>query len=455
MQAPRTQTLPAWEEAYILLALAFVTGSLEPILISFGGVGASLTESSPANLYSALAVYSVAIGLMLLQPAEAWRTIRREPLLLLLFALPLVSTFWSDDGSVTFRRATANAMTGAFCVYLALRLTPKDLLRALLVVLFLGGIASFAITVLAPSLAIGHGIVNQGSWSGIYGHKALLGRVCAIAFFVALCVEPRNVYEMIMRWTTLTMFVVLAYFSQSRASWAMMALGLCVAFVLLFWRSRRLSASLKIVVSASVALIIIVGVLVSADAILQAIGRNETLSGRTKLWSGAIAVAEERHPILGAGYRNFWTEDSAAGVRSYIANWAELPGHGHNGYLDIWLELGIPGALLFLAFLAQGGVRLAARVWSGSDGRMWLGLSLLFFTFMLNNFTASVAMKHSDILWVLAVLISIYAHGAPHSRLFPAFAWTRPLRLAPLPVAHARGPRLIRRKLVINNGAAQ
>jgi exopolysaccharide production protein ExoQ len=453
MQRAETQPLPAWEQAYILIALLFVTGSLEPILISFGGVGASLTESSPANLYSALAVYSIAIGLMLMQPMQSWHAIRREPLLLLLFALPLLSTFWSDDPTVTFRRAMANAMTGAFCVYIAIRLTPQELLRSLLLVLFLGGLASFAFTVIAPSMAIGHGIVNQGSWSGIYGHKALLGRIAAIAFFVALFVEPRNVGEVIMRWATLAMFILLAYFSQSRASWTMMGLGLCVAVVLLFLRSPRLSAGLKIVVSTSVALVIAATMILSAEAILGAMGRNETMSGRTKLWSGAIAVAEERHPTLGAGYRNFWTEDSAAGVRNYIANWVGLPGHGHNGYLDVWLELGIPGAVLFLAFLVQSWARLTARIWSAEDGRMWLGMSLLFFTFMVNNFSASVALKHSDILWVLAVLISIYAHEAAYARALPVFAWIRPVRLAPMPARHARCPRLTHSRPATPHGA--
>ena len=35
-----------------------------------------------------------------------------------------------------------------------------------------------------------------------------------------------------------------------------------------------------------------------------------------------------------------------------------MPTHPHNGFLQIWLELGLPGVLLFAAFLASGGVML-------------------------------------------------------------------------------------------------
>jgi len=157
---------------------------------------------------------------------------------------------------------------------------------------------------------------------------------------------------------------------------------------------------------------LIAGAALSYQMVLADFGRDATFSGRTSLWEGAIAVAEAQHPILGAGYRTFWTETGAEGVRHYIQNWGKMPAHGHNGYLDVWLELGIPGLALFFAFLCVNAVRLIRRVLREPLEPSWAALAIFFFVFILNNMSVTVAFKHTDIAWVFAVLAALYARGA-------------------------------------------
>jgi O-antigen ligase len=146
-------------------------------------------------------------------------------------------------------------------------------------------------------------------------------------------------------------------------------------------------------------------------------GRDDTFSGRTSLWTGAIAVAKATHPLLGAGYRAFWTDAGAGGVREYVLDWARLPTHAHNGYLDVWLDLGVPGVLLFAVFIVVTVFRLARRVLREPGEPAWAAFSIFFFVFLLNNFSVTVAFKHTDIAWIFAVLACLYTHGCVSARL--------------------------------------
>jgi O-antigen ligase len=247
--------------------------------------------------------------------------------------------------------------------------------------------------------------------------------VAAIAVFVALYVEPRTRWDAFMRWSTIAMFVFLAIMSDSRGSWLMMIWGVGLAVIVSAFRSTALSGGLKSAIAAVIGVAIILTAVGTFDSVLESFGRDDSLSGRTKLWAGATAVAMDRHPIMGAGYRAFWTEEGAAGVRDYITHWVALPAHGHNGYLDTWLELGLPGCALLALFIVATSTRLSWRMWFEGRERAWAGFCVLFALFLLNNTIATVALKHTDIMWAVAVLAAIYARNAP------AVVMARPVRV--------------------------
>jgi O-antigen ligase len=416
------------ESVYIFIGLLLVTQSLEPLLlIGSSNSDDALGDSNPASLISALIIYLIALALLAHRPRRALETVKSNLLLIAVFALPLVSTVWSVDPGTTFRRAAALAMTGAFCIYIAQRLSPQEFLRRLLLALFIGGVLSLLYTIADPRNAIEHSMINTGSWKGVYGHKAILGRIAAVAVTVSVYVRPRYTWEWPMRWATIAIFLFLSIKSQSRASWLMMMGGFAFMILIAVLRNKRLSSGIKLSIFLALGFCVLAAVAVFFDLIHAEMGRDETFSGRTSLWTGAIAVAKASHPILGAGYRAFWTDAGAGGVREYVLDWARLPGHGHNGYLDVWLDLGIPGVLLFAAFVFVTIWRLARRVLREPGEPAWAAFSIFFFVFLLNNLSVTVAFKHTDIAWIFAVLACLYTHSCITARL-PVFPR---LRVAP------------------------
>lgn len=405
------------ESVYIFVSLMLVTQALGPLLTAGASGDEALGDSNPMTMLSALLIYAIAFLLLMRRPTAMMDTIKDNPLLVVLFAFPVVSIIWSVDHGVTFRRAVALVMTGIYCVYLARRLSPDDFIRRLLLVLFVGGAASLIFTVVDPAHAIEHGVINNGSWKGVYGHKAILGRIAAVAVTVAVYVRPRFFWERAMRWSTIVIFVFLAIQSQSRASWLLMGGGVAFMMLLAVMRNKRFSAGIKMTIAASLGLAVLLIAVTMFSQILAAFGRDDTFSGRTSLWEGAIAVAEAHHPILGAGYRAFWTVAGSDGVRDYVQHWARLPNHGHNGYLDLWLELGYAGVALFVVFALVTIWRLISRLLREPGEPAWAALAIFFFVFLLNNASVTVAFKHTDIAWVFAVLACLYTRGCVSARL--------------------------------------
>jgi O-antigen ligase len=409
---------PGWlESSYIFVSLMLVTQTLGPLLMVGASGDETLGDSNPATMLSALLIYAVAFLLLMRRPNAMMDTIKDNPLLIVLFAFPVVSIVWSVDMGVTFRRAVALVMTGIYCIYLARRLSPDDFMRRLLLALFVGGVASLVFTVVDPAHAIEQAAINKGSWKGVYGHKAILGRIAAVAVTVAVYVRPRFLWERAMRWSTIAIFVFLAIQSQSRASWLLMGGGVAFMLLLAVMRNKRFSAGIKMTIATALGVGVAVTTAAMFSQILAAFGRDDTFSGRTSLWEGAVAVAEAHHPILGAGYRAFWTVAGSDGVRDYVQSWVRLPNHGHNGYLDIWLELGYAGLALFAVFALVTIWRLASRILREPGEPAWAALAIFFFVFLLNNVSVTVAFKHTDIAWIFAVLACLYTRGCVSARL--------------------------------------
>jgi exopolysaccharide production protein ExoQ len=428
------------ESFYIFISLLLVTQALGPVLMAGSTGDDALGDSNPATLLSALLVYAVAFFLLARRPGAMMDTIRDNPLLVTVFAFPVISVVWSVDHGTSFRRAVALVMTGVYCVYLARRLSPDDFLRRLLLALFVGGVCSLLFTLVDPQQAIEHGAINNGSWKGVYGHKAILGRIAAVAVTVSVYVRPRFFWERAMGWATIAIFLFLSIKSQSRASWLMMAGGIGFMILIAIMRNRSLSSGIKLTIALGTGLAVLGVTAALFTQILAAMGRDDTFSGRTTLWEGAIAVAQAHHPILGAGYRAFWTATGAAGVRDYIQHWARLPSHGHNGYLDIWLELGYAGVALFTVFVIVSIWRLVRRLLREPGEPAWAAFAIFFFVFLLNNASVTVAFKHTDIAWIFAVLACLYTRGCVNARLPVTSSAERKLRFAfPKPPPQWRG----------------
>jgi exopolysaccharide production protein ExoQ len=88
--------------------------------------------------------------------------------------------------------------------------------------------------------------------------------------------------------------------------------------------------------------------------VTELLGKSVTLTGRLQLWMLSIVVALDQ-PWFGYGYDAFWGEAWQADRIQRAVGWAAP--HAHNGFVEIWLEMGFLGVAIFCAGLIYYLVR--------------------------------------------------------------------------------------------------
>jgi len=129
-----------------------------------------------------------------------------------------------------------------------------------------------------------------------------------------------------------------------------------------------------------------------SPAALQAMGRNPTLTDRTEVWGVLLSLV--RDPWLGTGFESFWLGPRLE--KMWRIYWWH-PNEAHNGYLEVFLNLGWVGVAL-LAIVLVTGYR---RVFEAYRRNLPLGsLRLGYFIVGLNfNFTEAALFKILHPVW--------------------------------------------------------
>jgi len=399
------------EQVFCILALMILAGALAPYVYGFQS-GSELSNRDIASEMGSgnikfqvitLLIYSIGLLYILAERGRMPKLLTNNWALLTLTGFALFSSLWSYYPEATFRRAFALLLTTAFAYYLVLRYTPRELLQLVAWALFLGAALSLVLVMLYPGSTIHHDAL-AGSWMGSFGHKNQLGRMMAlgVVLFALLMIE-RGGKTSWFTWTGLGFCSFLLAMSQSRASWITTIILLMFILMLRFLRGARLPMSLRVGSLMTLGFVVIMAGTHFLVVGLEALGRDLTFSGRTSIWTYAI-IAGMDHPMLGAGYRVFWTPEGANYV--YARIWATV-GNGHNGYLDIWLELGFVGLGLFLLMFLTGIKRAYSRLIRSND-IVGLFYPLILIYAFVYSWSEKFLLEQSELIWVLIMITLIY-----------------------------------------------
>ncbi|TFC84067.1 O-antigen ligase family protein [Cryobacterium cheniae] len=323
--------------------------------------------------YGALALAVVAfsvLALVRLKPDWMWPRFPKS--LIAFLGLATLSLVWSFYLGASLIGVTLQWATTLSALFLALCLSWAELLRTLgaalrwilaLSLVFELIVAVFVRQAVLPfwvdygtrdvpeSFYWSRGILLQGGpIEGIVANRNLLGFLALIAVIVfAVQLAAGTVSR---RWgrAWLGLGVLMLLLTRS-ATVAFAATAVTVVLLFALWARRRPPEGRRPVYLAAAASVLVggVGLVIVTPQLLSLLGKSADLTGRLDIWRNVTALALER-PVFGWGWVSYWAPwvepfEGLAVRRGVVYLQA------HNAWLDVWLQLGILGLIVFTALV--------------------------------------------------------------------------------------------------------
>jgi exopolysaccharide production protein ExoQ len=347
-------------------------------------------EGSPLDRAVLTAVLAIGVIVLLRRAQQTGMLLRSNLPILFYFLYCATSAIWSDYPDVAFKR-WFRAIGDVVMVLIVL--TDPDWVAAFRRLLTRLGYVLIPVSILFNRYypEYGRGFSHAGApyWTGVTVEKNALGALSLI-FGLAFLFYFLQLYQkeevpcrkgpLIGLGSIVAMSLYLLVGSNSATSLASFFLaGIpMVLTILLRWaRKPAIVHTMVFMVlgGACSALFLNLG-----SGMLEELGRNSTLTGRTDIWRDALSLVQ--NPLLGTGFMSFWV-----GPRYHemeVLTGMSL-NQSHNGYLEIFLNLGWIGVVLMALVLILSYSRIikALRLMSPTAS---LGLAF-FIALVSQNFT--------------------------------------------------------------------
>ena len=303
-------------------------------------------------------------------------------------ALPLFalsSVIWSAYPSWTLRSGIQYLITAIIGVLAGSSIKPRILLQALLSALVL----ITALGVLAGNNSVTGGEVTLG---GLFGSKNFFGMSVALLLITAAIVAFDKQQPAVMRLMAIgAAFVSPTLLVLSRSTGALICTLVAMAGTTMLASVVRFAPVVRFAVFLMLAFIVLLLVIIwlyigDFSAVLDSLGKNVTLTGRTWLWEWADREITA-HPALGAGYQAFWQEGNwrAEEIWFHDQKSDKIGYHFHNTYLQVAVDLGYTGLLVLLATLGAIGLRIGSSVLFSRPGAPQFFAVGVFLFFLLRS----------------------------------------------------------------------
>ena len=400
--------LDRFERVYAVALLLVFSDAVIPLVRSASGAVADLENGDPHRQAMLFGFFGIGAVLCALRPGQVLGAALRNPMTLLLIAFAIVSKNWSHAPDITLRRGIALAGTTMCGLWMAGRFRGRELMEMLGWAMGVSAVLSLIFALLIPELGVHQGGDFDGAWRGIYLQKNGLGKMMVLGTLTFILLSLREQGRKRRRWQALALLCA-AEVLLSTSTTSTLILGALVLLVPLY---RGLAARSRwlVPVALGIALPVVgiaLAVITDVDAALGVFGKDATLTGRTELWEFAAATIGDRL-WYGYGYGAFWQVSTRAQSIYAAIGWDAW--HAHNGLLELGLNLGVIGIVLFLAGYVAALFHGTSALLSGArEEGIWI---LGFMTFMLlGNLTESSVLEQNA-YWILYVATASIAAPA-------------------------------------------
>src|SRR5438874_455375 len=364
-------------------------------------------QGSSVNAYSYLVVAAAGFFVLIKRQVDLSKVVRNNRWLIAFFLYCFISIAWSDFPFIAFKRWIK--ILGHPIMALIV-LTEPDPEEALIRLMKRCAYVVVPVSILFIKYYVQLGVAYD-PWSGlpknigIAAGKNLLGEDLLILGFFFF-------WHLLQTWQTER--------NTRRRNELLLIAGFLIGIGWLFSRTHSATAIVALFVAAL--LVVLVGmrsinknfigtymlaglVLIAAAELAfgisgqmsEALGRGSGLSGRTKLWTRLLEL--DTNPIVGTGFESFWLvtkPELLEGIFFFV------PDEAHNGYLEIYLDLGLIGVFFLVGLLVATFWKIRLTLFRNFEwGRCQLGF---LGAVILYNWTEAAFKSHSSIWFVFYII---------------------------------------------------
>jgi len=412
----------AWLIASTLLDLEFAT--------AFGLFAAMLFISQLGSL-GALLIIGLTGGYALLHMARLYDILLPRAFILLIPAVIVMSTLWSETRSETLKYALEFTITAGAGLMLSASRRPMSVL--------FGMFLAFGFYI-AVSLAFGQsvfvGTTGTTAFSGLNRGKNMLADIAstgllisAATFLVAIAERRLLLILSALLFASLELYVVIA----ARSAGAMLGFALAMALFVLLLSLRSIGPVLRATATFFLGLVLVVAALNYrglSSAMIETgtrfFDKDLTLTGRTYLWQRAYDLINET-PWLGRGFRSFWLQGNpdAEGLWQYAGIMSRDGFNFHNTAIEVLVHLGWFGLIVYAAVVTLALGFLVARFLMRPNLFVCFWLSVLIYE-LVRMPIESIGFTEFYFSTVLLFMAMGSAFGVPAAKRNAAMRGARP-----------------------------
>ncbi|MCE6959242.1 O-antigen ligase family protein [Cereibacter sphaeroides] len=345
-------------------------------------------------------------GLLFLRDALRWSVLRAGGTVLALCAVLLLSTVWSDAPRDTAMRAIHITGKSLFALWLVRRMGLRGTFGLLV---FAGSavlLAGWALALARPEVGW-QAYRGETALRGFFTHKSAYGMAAMFTAFLgcALLVSG-GVPDLKRAHLAMLSLVALASLSVSQSVTAVLMLALAL---LVFAAGRRVARGSsarqrrrRLFESAVFLALVIGSAWLVQSVILEAFGRDATLSRRTAIWD-AILASQGAGNLLGHGYYGFWRYEPGSPLFEIVGREGFAASSPHNAFLLAWLDTGWLGLALFAGVILTAVLSAVRLLLRGGDGLQAMPLALAI-VIATTGFVESNLFTGQEINWILLVI---------------------------------------------------
>lgn len=375
---------------------------------NFSGMEAEM-EGNPVDATLLLILIFMGLRILCKRKLDIQLAIKNNKALFLFCALALLSLLWADFPFIAFKRwirwfgnivmvlviltdknykATIDSLIKR-CIYFLLPLS----------IIFIKFIPSLGRTYSRSGGVDYHGVATHKNQYGalllVFGIYLAWELICIWAKKDSRALRKVGVVNLVF----LIVIFWQLFFIDSKTSIICLLLGVFIITWLNFPLSiRNPEKAGKYIVAIAIFFAMLQHFADIKSTIVSLAGREPTLTSRTLLWADILGLQINRY--VGTGWDNFWLGER---VLPLWEKWPWHPRSAHNGYLEIYLYLGLVGIVLLIFVLIEAYKKSSALlIMNYESGTLAL---VFFFITLVYNYTES-AFHRSGPVWFFALLFS-------------------------------------------------